>query len=165
MESTMKTRILMAGMAAAFLSAGPANAQDKAAQKFITEAVEGNYAEVEMGKLAQSNGQSEAVKSYGQMLVTDHGAAAQKATQAAQSLGVNAPSEPNKKQKADHDRMSKTKGQAFDRMFAQHMVADHKKDIAAYQKAAKKKDAAGQYAQETLPTLQKHLQGAQSLGR
>ena len=82
------TRILMAGMAAAFFSAGPANAQDKAAQKFITEAIEGNYAEVEMGKLAQSNGQSEAVKSYGQILVTDHGAAAQKATQAAQSLGL-----------------------------------------------------------------------------
>jgi putative membrane protein len=99
-----------------------------------------------MGKLAQSNGQSEAVKSYGQTLVTDHGAAAQKATQAAQSLGVNAPSEPNKKQKADHDRMSKMKGQAFDRMFAQHMVADHKKDIAAYQKAAKKKDATGRSA-------------------
>jgi predicted outer membrane protein len=30
--------------------------------------------------------------------------------------------------------LSKMKGQAFDRMFAQHMVADHQKDIAAYQR-------------------------------
>ena len=35
------------------------------------EAIEGNYAEVEMGKLAQSNGQSDSVKSFGQILVND----------------------------------------------------------------------------------------------
>jgi putative membrane protein len=97
--------------------------------------------------------------------VNDHGAANQKATQAAQSLGLNPPSGPNKKQQADHDKMAKLKGDSFDRMFGQHMVADHKKDIAAYQKATKKKDAAGQYAQESIPTLQKHLEAAQSLGK
>jgi putative membrane protein len=43
------------------------------------------------------------------------------------------------------------------------MVADHKKDIAAYQKESKKTDAAGQYAKDTLPTLQKHLDAAQAL--
>jgi putative membrane protein len=45
------------------------------------------------------------------------------------------------------------------------MVKDHKKDIAAYTKASKKTDAAGQYAKSTLPTLQKHLETAQSLQR
>ena len=44
------------------------------------------------------------------------------------------------------------------------MVTDHKK-VAAYQKASKKKDAAGQYAQESLPTLQKNLETAQSLSK
>ena len=60
--------------------------------------------------------------------------------------------------------MSKLNGAAFDKAFAAHMVADHKKDIAAYQKASKSKNqqVAG-YAGETLPTLQKHLQTAQSL--
>jgi hypothetical protein len=43
------------------------------------------------------------------------------------------------------------------------MVADHKKDIKAYEKEAKKNDAAGAYAKETLPTLKKHLETAQSL--
>jgi putative membrane protein len=59
--------------------------------------------------------------------------------------------------------MAKLNGAAFDKAFAQHMVMDHKKDIAAYQKEAKKQDATGQYAKATLPTLQKHLQSAQSL--
>jgi putative membrane protein len=44
------------------------------------------------------------------------------------------------------------------------MVKDHKKEIAEYRKAAKKQgDPAGAYASETLPTLQKHLETAQSL--
>ena len=69
----------------------PVFAQDKASQKFLTEAIEGNFAEVQMGELAQKNGQSSEVKSYGQMLATDHNAANQKAMEAAKSLGVNAP--------------------------------------------------------------------------
>src|SRR5438045_1136407 len=40
----------------ALVSTG-AMAQDKASQKFITAAIEGNYAEVKMGELAQNNGQ------------------------------------------------------------------------------------------------------------
>ena len=161
----MKTHTAIAGIAALIVAVGGASAQDKASQKFLTEAIEGNFAEVEMGKLAQNNGQSDSVRSFGQMLVNDHGAANQKATQAAQSMAVNPPSGPNKKQQADYDKMAKLKGESFDQMFARHMVTDHKKDIAAYQKASKKKDAAGQYAQESLPTLQKHLEAAQSLSK
>ena len=150
--------------AALSLLCGAAFAQDKASQKFITEAIQGNFAEVSMGQLAQQNGQNQAVKDYGQMLATDHGAANQKAQQAATSMGVtNPPSGPNAKQKADYDKMAKMNGAAFDREFGKHMVKDHRKDIAAYQKASKKSDAAGQYAKETLPTLQKHLQSAQGL--
>ena len=150
--------------AAGLILTGPcAWAQDKTSQKFLTKAIEGNYAEVEMGKLAQQNGASEGVKSFGKMLETDHGAANQKATQAAQSLNVTVPSGPSKQQKADHDKMAKMNGAAFDRMFAEHMVKDHKKDISEYQKAAKARDAAGQYADGALPTLRKHLDTAQSL--
>ena len=52
-----------------------ASAADKADQKFMENAIEGNLAEIQMGQLAQQKGQSEDVKSYGQMLVTDHTAA------------------------------------------------------------------------------------------
>ena len=43
------------------------------------------------------------------------------------------------------------------------MVKDHQEDIKEYKKEASKKDAAGQLAKETLPTLQHHLQAAQQL--
>jgi putative membrane protein len=154
--------ILAAGAIVAAISSS-AFAQG-ADQKFIKEAIEGNLAEVKMGQLAQQNGASQGVKDFGQMLVTDHGQANTKATQVASSLNVTPPTEPNAKQKKEYDKMSKMNGAAFDKAFAQHMVGDHQKDIAAFQKATKSKNqAVASFANETLPTLQKHLQTAQSL--
>jgi len=70
---------------------------------------------------------------------------------------------PSPKQKADYDKMAKAQGAAFDKAFAEHMVMDHKKDISDYKRAANKNDEAGQYAKESLPVLEKHLQTAESL--
>jgi putative membrane protein len=143
-----------------------AEAKEAPGAKFIVKAVQGNLAEVQMGQLAQQNGQSQELKSFGQTLQRDHSAANQKATAVAQELGIPAPTEPNKKQKADYAKMAKATGAAFDKAFAQHMVMDHKKDIAEYKKAASMNNnpAAG-YASETLPTLQAHLETAQSLAK
>ena len=116
-----------------------------------------------MGDLAQKNGQSDDVKSYGKMLSTDHAAANQRALEAAKGLGVNPPSELNAKQKVDYEKMSKMSGAAFDKMFATHMVTDHQKDVAEYMKASKVKDAAGEYASGEIETLRKHLDAAKSL--
>ncbi|HEX2654051.1 MAG TPA: DUF4142 domain-containing protein, partial [Xanthobacteraceae bacterium] len=126
-------------------------------------AIEGNFAEVSMGDLAQKNGHSDDVKNYGKMLSTDHSAANQKALDVAKSMGVNPPSEPSAKQKAEFDKMSKISGASFDKMFAKHMISDHQKDIAQYKKAAKNKDAGGEYAAGQIDTLQKHLEAAKSL--
>ena len=145
------------------ISIANASAKDKPSETFLKKAIEGNFAEVSMGDLAQKNGQSDDVKSYGKMLSTDHAAANQKAMDAAKGLGMNPPSGPNAKQKADYDKMSKMSGTAFDKMFATHMVADHQKDIAEYKKATKNKDAAGEYAAGQIDTLQKHLDTAKSL--
>jgi putative membrane protein len=145
------------------LSVSAASAKDKPSEAFLKKAIEGNYAEVSMGDLAQKNGQSDGVKSFGKMLSTDHAAANQKAMDAAKGMGVNPPTGPNAKQKADYEKMSKMSGAGFDKMFAAHMVADHQKDIAEYKKEAKMKDAAGEYASAQIDTLQKHLDTAKSL--
>jgi len=140
-----------------------ASAKDKLSEAFLKQAIEGNFAEVSMGDLAQKNGQSDGVKSYGKMLSTDHAAANQKALDVAEELGMNPPTGPNAKQKADYDKMSKMSGVGFDKMFATHMVTDHQKDIAEYKKASKIGDAAGEYASGQIDTLQKHLDTAKSL--
>jgi putative membrane protein len=148
---------------AALAFAGPGIAKTPAGKAFITKAIEGNLAEVQMGQLAQEKSQNADVKSFGQMLVKDHGDANAKAADVANQLGVAPPEEPSKKQKADYAKMSKLSGDAFDKQFARHMVMDHKKDIKQYQADTKKKDATADYASQTLPTLQKHLETAENL--
>src|ERR1700736_3905165 len=159
----MRRHLSLAAAVLLSASVSAATAKDKPSEAFLKKAIEGNYAEVSMGDLAQKNGQSDGVKSFGKMLSADHAAANQKATDAAKGMGVNPPTEPNAKQKADYDKMSKLSGAAFDKMFAAHMVADHQKDIAEYKKEAKMKDAAGEYASGQIDTLQKHLDTAKSL--
>jgi putative membrane protein len=147
----------------ALFLASTAYAAEKPSQAFLKKAIEGNYAEVQMGQLAQQKGQSDSVKKFGQMLSDDHSAANQKAMDAAKSMGVTPPDGPNAKQKADYEKMSKITGAQFDREFATHMVADHEKDIAEYKKEAKQSDAAADYAKGEIDVLQKHLDTAKSL--
>ena len=140
-----------------------ASAAEKPSQAFLAKAFQGNYSEVQMGQLAQKQGQNEGVKKFGQMLSDDHSAANQKAIDAAKSMGVTPPDGASAKQKADYDKMSKMTGVQFDRQFATHMVADHRRDIAEYKKEAKQSDAASEYAKGQIDTLQKHLDTAKSL--
>ncbi len=141
-----------------------ASAADKADQKFMQEAMQGNLAEIQMGQLAQQKGQSDDVKSYGQMLVTDHTASNEDAKKVVDQMGMTPPTEPSATQKAMYNKISKLSGAAFDRSFAKEMVADHKKDIAEFKRESRKKDdPAAQFAQQTLPTLQKHLDAAEKL--
>lgn len=161
-----KTTVLAIGLAGALAATG-AIAQtkqaDKDSQKFIKAAIQGDIAEVDVGKLAQEKGQSDAVKQYGAMLVKDHGEHKSKAEQVAGQLGVEPPTGSSLMQKATYAKLKLLSGTSFDRSFAKSMVKDHQDDIKEYKKEASKKDAAGQLAQETLPTLQHHLKAAQSL--
>jgi len=173
--------MLLASVALAFaLAAGGAQAQtttksgqkadhaqtqkaDKDSQKFIKTAIEGNIAEVDIGKLAQEKGKSDAVKKFGQMLETDHAKANDEAKSVAQQVGVEPPSGASVGEKATYLKLKVLSGDTFDKSFANTMVSDHEGDIKQYQKASGKNDAVGEYAKKTLPTLQKHLQEAKQL--
>jgi putative membrane protein len=162
-----RVRIVSIAVSAALLCAASTGwAADKASQRFITSAVQGNLAEVAMGQLAQQKGQSDGIRSYGEQLAKDHSDASQKAIAAANALGVTPPSEPTRKQKADHDKMSKLSDAKFDRAFARAMVKDHDKEIKRYEKATKLRDAeAANYATQSLPVLKQHLEMAKDLAK
>jgi putative membrane protein len=59
----------------------------------------------------------------------------------------------------------KLKGVAFDHRYIQEMIAGHTKAIQVYTKEASDAQSPDlkAYATQTLPTLQKHLDGAKSL--
>ena len=132
-------------------------------QHFMTEEIQGDLAEVNMGKLAQQKGQSDNVKQFGQMLEQDHAAHLQKAQQVASQNGLKAPTEPNAMQQSMYQKLSSMSGAKFDAAFARDMVRDHEKDIGAYRKEAQSGSPLADFAKETVPTLEKHLQSAEAL--
>ena len=132
---------------------------------FMMNAAQGGMAEVQMGQLAKDKGRTEAVKNYGDRLVTDHTKANDQLKSIASKDGVTLPAQVDAKQKATIDRLSKLHGAAFDREFAKIQVKDHENDISEFQKEANQGQdtEVKSFASSTVPTLQEHLQIARDL--
>lgn len=137
---------------------------EAADQKFVTDAARGGLAEVGMGQMAQERGRNPQVKAFGERMVRDHGKANEDLKQVATAKGVALPTAMGPEHQQHADRLGKLSGIDFDRAYMKHMVDDHKKDMADFEKAAKSaKDAdVKDFAARTLPTLKEHGQMAQT---
>jgi len=133
-------------------------------RKFMEKAAEGGMAEVKLGQLAAQKAGADQVKQFGQRMVDDHGKANDQLKQLASTKGVTLPTDLDKSTQREYDKLSKLSGPDFDREYMKHMVSDHKKDVSEFKSEANKaKDAdLKQFASSTLPTLQEHLNLAQS---
>lgn len=154
------------------LCAAPALAQKKAMgaamtdQQFVDFAAQTDMVEANLGQLAQNVASSQAVKDYGQMLVTDHTKDMGDLSTAAQGASLTVPTAiDSAHNKAMIDPFQKLKGAAFDRKFAMEMVAGHTKAIAVYKKEATdaKNPGLQTYAQNAVSVLEKHLDAAKTL--
>jgi putative membrane protein len=127
------------------------SAKDKT---FMQNAAKGGMEEVEMGKMAQSKGQSDGVKKFGTRMVTDHSNANNELMALAAKKGVKLSSA-----KAKMEKM----GANFDKEYMADMVKDHQKDLAEFQ--AEAKDGADadvkKFAEKGAKMVQKHLKLAQ----
>jgi putative membrane protein len=145
------------------MAAGTAAAASGGDSDFVAKAAQGGMEEVELGRMAESQAASADVKQFGQRMVTDHGKANDELKAIAQKSGTSVPQELSKKQQSDKARLAKLDGAAFDKEYMKMMVADHKEDIAEFEKEARAgKDAdVKAFASKTLPTLNEHLHMAQ----
>ena len=163
----MSGRSILAGVAGVALVwlTPAAHAASDGGKEFLNHAIQGDIAEIQLGKLAQTNASDSGVKDFGKTLVDDHTAAQQKAESVAQAKGITPPTEPPKDAQKEYDNLSKVSGRQFDKEFVDYMVKDHKKDIKAFQTEAKRNrdGEVAQLAQNDLPDLQKHLSMAESL--
>ena len=144
--------------------AGVATAQDTPASKkdasesksssltakdktFMKKAAKGGMMEVAMGNMAEQNGQSDDVKSFGKRMVTDHGKANDELKSIAEKKGVTLPSkEPTHKWSSD-------------KTYIDMMVKDHEKDLAEFQEEAKSGSDPDvkKFAEDTAKVVQEHL--------
>lgn len=126
---------------------------------FVVEAAMGGMMEVQAGQIAQENAQSQRVKDFAGMMVTDHSRANDELKGLASSHGMMLPDSLPASMRKHMDAMKNMKGKAFDRHYMSMMNNDHKKDIDKFKKQA---DAGTDaqlktWAGNTLPVLQKHM--------
>jgi putative membrane protein len=132
---------------------------------FASKAGMGGLAEVQLGNLAMKNGSNADVKTFAQRMITDHSRANQELQQLATLKGLALPTELAGEHKEAFDHLSTLNGAEFDKAYMQHMVEDHEKDVAEFEKASTSvsdpelKD----WAQRTLPTLRDHLTQAKAI--
>lgn len=153
-------------LALSFVSIAAAHAAAPAPSPsdFVSDAIKGDNAEIQLGKLAQDQGGSESVKNFGRTLADDHSKAKDQASQVAQQIGVTPSNDVSAEGQEQLQKLKGLKGAAFDAQFASISVADHRKDIAKFRAEAKAKNGpASQLAAEQLPVLRKHLKMAQAL--
>ncbi len=120
-----------------------------------------NQMEIDAGKLAQKSGSTQAVKSYGQMLVKDHQQSDRDINSFLKKHNQKMPTEEaamNESEKKDAQdrkdamsRLKNMKGADFDREFLRMMVDDHEKELA------KIDSEAGQISNTDLSTMLKDL--------
>lgn len=127
-------------------------------------------AEIQVASLARTKATNAGVKSYAEMLVSDHGKALTDTKKLGTTIKVTpqAPPGDTTAQETSHllDRFKGlAKGAAFDTAFVNHEVEDHQHDIDDTKKMADQAQNADlkNALTKSLPTLQKHLDRAQQL--
>lgn len=118
---------------------------------FMRKAAEGGMKEVEMGRMAEQQGQSSDVKSFGQRMVTDHSKANNELMALAQKKGVKLSNKAPK--------MQKMSGANWDKEYMTAMVKDHEEDLAEFQHEASggSDPDVKAFATRTAKVIQKHL--------
>jgi len=114
----------------------------------MKKAAKGGMMEVAMGKLAEQNGQSPDVKSFGQRMVTDHSKANDELKKIAAEKNFKL---PEKQPKGSW---------SSDKAYMDMMLKDHEKDLAEFQQEASSGSDPDvkKFADDTAKVVQEHLQ-------
>ena len=148
----------------------------EADRMFVTNAADGGMFEVKAGELAVAKGDSTpsgmvmggdsmSIKSFGQMMITDHTKANNELKTLADSKDVNVPTTLSAAKQKMIDSLSSATGAAFNMMYAKMMVSSHEETVSLFEKQA----AGGQdaelksWASQKLPTLKHHLEMAEMM--
>ena len=126
------------------------SAKDKT---FMKKAAKGGMMEVAMGEVADQNGQSDDVKSFGKRMVTDHGKANDELKSIATKKGVQLPSK------------EVTSQWTSDKAYIDMMVKDHEKDLAEFKDEANSGNDPDlrKFADDTAKMVQEHLDLAKEI--
>jgi putative membrane protein len=167
---------LLSGAALAVLLAQPADpgqwnsaaqAQSVSEQDltFAEEAAKSGLLEVQLGELATKQADSSDVQDFGRRMVEDHGKLNEQLKSIAEEKGITLPDNLDQDQQHTIDELSQLSGEEFDSTYMDQMVKDHENDVVAFREQVESGKDPGlrAFAEETLPTLEEHLNLAQQI--
>ena len=135
-------------------------------------------AEVELGKMAVERAANADVRKFGQMMVDDHTKAGERLMSIATEHSISMPTELDAEHRDLRERLAKLQGAVFDNEYMYAMVEGHQKVAEELEAridqtpsvAPRKSDnsatmSLNQWAADTYPAVQKHLEVARALQR
>jgi putative membrane protein len=134
---------------------------------FVTKAMQGSMAEVQLGQLTLQKSNNEQVKQFAQRMIDDHTKLNDQMKPVAQQIGVTVPNQVSKNDRKTLAKLQGLSGSAYDQAYINDMVKDHKQDLNDFQMEASSgqdqtvKDAATQGSK----VIAQHLQMAQQLAK
>jgi putative membrane protein len=133
--------------------------------RWVAEAANDGMLEVELGKLAPTNGAAPTVKSFGQTMVSEHSKANAELQSLAGKKGITLPTEMSARNRDKLMEMMQKTGADFDQAYIDHMVREHRDDIDHYEDMANDGHDAElrTFAARSVPVLKNHLQMAESV--
>lgn len=140
-------------------------AQHMSDRAFAEQAAQGGATEVALGKLAERKGSVSVVRDFGKRMAGDHSQAGEKLEAAASSDNIGITDQMSPKDQQLYRRLETLSGQAFDHAYARKMLTDHERDVAMFRQESKdgKDPAIKQFASNTLPILEHHLELARMM--
>lgn len=136
----------------------------KDAKAFIDKATVGGMMEIELGKLASKNSKSSQVKDFANLMVKDHGKAADELSAIAKKKNIAPPTSLPPKEQEHLDELKKLLGSEFDKHYMGMMVDDHKDAVDLFKSATSNPDAdVSSFATKMLPVIESHYAKAKAL--
>jgi len=135
-------------------------------RRFLENALQGSYAEIEGSQLALEKTESQDVRDFAQMMIKDHGEMVKEASKLATDKGLTPPEGPSIMQKTEVTALKALTGGAFDAMYVNRIgVAAHEATVEMFEEASQSAEDPDvkAMATKTLPKLQEHLEMARAL--
>lgn len=132
---------------------------------FMQQASYANYAEINAGALASVKGNTDSVKMFGVMMVSDHGKAQSSLDSLGTKFNVTLPNTADSVHQAMYAVLQLQSGKTFDTMYMNGQVNDHIATVALFQKEIAEGNNAmvKNFATVNLPIIQMHLQDAENI--
>jgi putative membrane protein len=130
--------------------------------QFVTQAIAGGFAEIELGELAAEKGDSPEVRQFGEMMVDYHREATERMLQIVREREIEAPSGSNDAHSLHVTRLGRLRDAEFDRQYIQQVIENHQSSTELFRRASESaiNPELRQFATESLPVREDHFERA-----